>query len=184
MIEYVSHVRTDVDSQLQLAYMAATLLAFWFVCLRRGRIGKRANLVRDHDTGVDGSTALVASVNPPKDKALRINMRLDRYLDGPGTGAILHLLVILGTALAGLVGWRIPAEIERIYGDGAGFGLIFPNVEMPGTGRLAQVVGVVCFALIALRLLRLIIPMMAFVLLGGLLVLAADYVLDAGWIIP
>lgn len=180
MLDYIAHVRGDVDSQLQLGYMAATLLAFWVICLRRARPGKRPNLVRN----LDVETGLPAPVNPPKDKALQMNMRLDRYLEGPGTGAVLHLLVILGTALAGLIGWRIPAEIERIYGDGAGFGLIFPNVEMPGTGRLAQVVGVVCFALIALRLLRLIIPMMAFVVLGGLAVLAADYVLDAGWIIP
>ena len=97
----------------------------------------------------------------------------------PGPGAILRLLVFAGTAVAALIGWRIPAEIERLYGDGAGFGLIFPNVTMPPLGRFAQVLGALTFALIALRLLRFLIPIMALALVLGLSILAIQYVV--GW---
>ena len=103
-------------------------------------------------------------------------------LERPDLGAILGFLIIGGTMLAMLVGWRIPAEVERIWGQGAGFGLIFPNVEMTMLGRLAQVVGVVCFGLIALRLLRLLV-MFAAVGVGGAGGIAAlDYVLQLGWL--
>ena len=90
----------------------------------------------------------------------------------------MHLLVFGGTATAALIGWRIPAEIERLYGDGAGFGLIFPNVTMPMLGRAAQVIGALTFALIALRLLRLIVPLMSILLILLGVVLAIEYVLD------
>lgn len=78
-------------------------------------------------------------------------------LDRPDLGAILNLLVIVGTGLAMLVGWRVPAEIERIYGGGASFGLLFPHVEMTTLGKGAQVIGTVCLGLVALRLLRLLV---------------------------
>ena len=65
-------------------------------------------------------------------------------LDRPDLGAILNLLVIVGTGLAMLVGWRVPAEIERIYGGGASFGLLFPHVEMTTLGRGAPVIGLGC----------------------------------------
>ncbi len=75
----------------------------------------------------------------------------------PDLGAMLSLLVIIGTALAALIGWRIPAEIERLYGAGASFGILFPSVEMTTIGRAAQVVGAICFGLVALRLLRVLV---------------------------
>lgn len=103
-------------------------------------------------------------------------------LERPDLGAVLGFLIIGGVMLAMLVGWRIPAEVERIWGQGAGFGLIFPNVEMTMPGRLAQVVGVICFGLVALRLLRILV-MFAAVGIGGAGGIAAfDYVLQLGWL--
>lgn len=97
-------------------------------------------------------------------------------LDRPDLGAILNLLVIVGTALAMLVGWRVPAEIERIYGGGASFGLLFPHVEMTTLGRAAQVIGTVCLGLIALRLLRILVYFAAVALIGIGCVAALDYI--------
>lgn len=99
-------------------------------------------------------------------------------LDRPDLGAILNLLVIVGTGLAMLVGWRVPAEIERIYGGGASFGLLFPHVEMTTLGKGAQVIGTVCLGLVAIRLLRILVyfAAAAMILLGC--VLAIDYVFD------
>jgi hypothetical protein len=99
-------------------------------------------------------------------------------LDRPDLGAILNLLVIAGTGLAMLVGWRVPAEIERIYGSGASFGLLFPQVEMTTLGKGAQVIGTVCLGLVALRLLRLLVYFAAAALIGLGGVLAIDYVFD------
>ena len=98
--------------------------------------------------------------------------------DRPDLGAILNLLVILGTGLAMLIGWRIPAEIERIYGSGASFGLLFPTVEMTTLGKAAQVVGATCLGLIALRLLRLLVVFAAAGMAGVTSVAAMNYVFD------
>lgn len=100
----------------------------------------------------------------------------------PDIGAVVGLLVIGGTLIAMLIGWRIPAEIERVWGGGARFGLIFPNVEMTTAGRLAQVVGAVCFGLIALRLLRILVLFAAAGLCGGAGLAGVDYVLQLGWL--
>lgn len=92
-----------------------------------------------------------------------------------------HALLILIFGLVGLiglafVGWRIPEEIERIYGAGGAFRLFNPDVTMPTLGRAAQVVGAVCFALMALRLLRPAVFLGLLALLGGLGVFAFAYV--------
>jgi len=166
MQEWVSFLSNDRDSQLQAGYIFAccvALLVIWIVPRKRMR-------------GADDPVAGVDETHHAKDRQL-----LPAFLgqlDGPGLGAMLHLLVILGTVTAGLIGWRIPAEIERIYGDGAGFGLIFPNVTMPTLGKAAQVIGAFTFALIALRLLRLIVPLMSLLLIALAGVLALEYVLD------
>ena len=99
-------------------------------------------------------------------------------IDRPDLGAVLNLLVIAGTALAMLVGWRIPAEIERIYGAGASFGLLFPSVEMTTLGKGAQVIGVIAMGLIALRLLRILVVFAAAGLAGLGGVAAVNYVFD------
>lgn len=164
--DFIAFVTQDRDTQLQAAYIASCLLLLMVVLFvpksRRGR-----------------DEVPVAGLNPAADKADRkLLPRVMRNLDGPGLGAILHLLVILGTATAALIGWRIPAEIERIYGDGAGFGLIFPNVTMPTIGKAAQVIGAATFALCALRLLRIIVPLIALVSIALVAVLAFEYVFD------
>lgn len=99
-------------------------------------------------------------------------------LDRPDLGAILNLLVVVGTGLAMLVGWRVPAEIERIYGGGASFGLLFPHVEMTTLGKGAQVIGAVCLGLVALRLLRILVYFAAAAMIALGSVLAIDYVFD------
>lgn len=99
-------------------------------------------------------------------------------IDRPDLGALLNLLVIVGTGLAMLVGWRVPAEIERIYGGGASFGLLFPHVEMTTLGRAAQVIGSVCLGLIALRLLRILVYFAAAALAGLGCLAAVEYVFD------
>jgi hypothetical protein len=99
-------------------------------------------------------------------------------LDRPDLGALLNLLIIIGTGLAMLVGWRVPAEIERIYGGGASFGLLFPQVEMTTLGKGAQVIGTVCLGLVALRLLRLLVYFAAAALIGLGCLAAINYVFD------
>lgn len=96
----------------------------------------------------------------------------------PGFGTLLHLLILISIALAGLIGWRIPAEIERIYGDGASFNLIFPNVTLSSLGKAAQVIGGITFALLALRILRYLVPLIGIALLIGLGLWAIEYVFD------
>ena len=108
---------------------------------------------------------------------------LPDLLDRPDLGALVNVLVIGGAGLAIIVGWRIPAEIERLYGGGAGFGLLFPDVEMTTLGRAAQVIGMVSFGMIALRLLRLLVMFAAAALLGTGGLAALDYVFQLGWLL-
>lgn len=101
----------------------------------------------------------------------------------PDLGALVNILVIGGAALAIVVGWRIPAEIERIYGGGARFGILFPDVEMTTLGRAAQIVGMVSFGMIALRLLRILVMFAAAAMLGVGGFAALDYVFQLGWLL-
>lgn len=101
----------------------------------------------------------------------------------PDLGALVNILVIGGAALAIVVGWRIPAEIERIYGGGARFGILFPDVEMTTLGRAAQIVGMVSFGMIALRLLRILVLFAAAAMLGVGGFAALDYVFQLGWLL-
>ena len=99
-------------------------------------------------------------------------------MERPDLGAILNLLVILGTAFAAFVGWQFPEQIEFFYGKGGSIGLWAPNVEMTPLGRAAQVVGAVCLGLVALRLLKLLVWFTAAGALGAGGVAAIDYVFD------
>lgn len=101
----------------------------------------------------------------------------------PDLGALVNILVIGGAALAIVVGWRIPAEIERIYGGGARFGILFPDVEMTTLGRAAQVVGMISFGMIALRLLRILVMFAAVAMLGVGGFAAVDYVFQLDWLL-
>ena len=101
----------------------------------------------------------------------------------PDLGALVNILVIGGAALAIVAGWRIPTEIERIYGGGARFGILFPDVEMTTLGRAAQIVGMVSFGMIALRLLRILVMFAAAAMLGVGGFAALDYVFQLGWLL-
>lgn len=141
---------------LALLVLVYTVPIFDLRSLRRMASRRMAKAGSDADKGRDGPVA--------------------DLLDRPDLGAILNLLVIVGTGLAMLVGWRVPAEIERIYGGGASFGLLFPHVEMTTVGKGAQVIGAVCLGLVALRLLRLLVYFAAAALVGLGCVAAVDYV--------
>ena len=165
MSEFIASLGTDLDVQLQSGYIACclilVLIVFAWPAWRRSKRHKHGAAM-----GEGGEEAVQAN---PKSKVLTV-------LEGPGSGAILHMLILAATAICALIGWRIPAEIERIYGEGAGFGLIFPNVTMPTIGKLAQVIGAVTLGLVCLRLLRLIVPLISVVLLALLTLLAIEYV--------
>ena len=173
LTEILEFLSGDFDSRLQAGYIAACLLAVALVLSpmpgRRRRQRRRAAREAALSSGQEHSTL--------RNRAAAISERGRAWMEGPGPGAILHLLVFVGTATAALIGWRIPAEIERLYGDGAGFGLIFPNVTMPTIGRLAQVVGALAFALVALRFLRFLIPLIALASIAIVAILAGQYIM-------
>lgn len=134
----------------------------WFDLRSLKRMAVRRALKSSHDDDKDTANSGVVA---------------DMF-DRPDLGAILNLLVIAGTGLAILVGWRVPAEIERIYGSGASFGILFPSVEMDTLGRGAQVVGAVCLGLIALRLLRILVVFAAAGVAGLSGVAGLNYVFE------
>lgn len=103
--------------------------------------------------------------------------RMMKWYESRGFGTFFHIFVLGGTLLLALIGWRIPAEIERIYGAGAKFGLIFPQVEMSTIGRAAQVLGAFGLGFSAMRLMRYIVPIFAFLLVAVLVLSAIAYVL-------
>jgi len=168
MSEILSQIATEFDAQLQLAFIvfcAFLLLTVFYLPARRRRLQKKRSTLRRKSVEFEPD---------PMDE--KLGARMMKAMHGPGSGAMLHLLVILGTATCALIGWRIPAEIERIYGDGAGFGLIFPNVTMPTIGKLAQVIGAATFGACSLRMLQLLVPLMFVLVLVLLALLAVQYV--------
>ena len=177
--DIITFVSGDFDSRLQSGYIAGCLLAI-VVCLRPWVFMRRKSKAR---ASAKTDLRIARSTHGFRERAIEAGERGRAWMEGPGPGAVLHLLVFGGTATAALIGWRIPAEIERLYGDGAGFGLIFPNVEMPTIGRLAQVIGAFSFAFVALRFLRLLIPFFAFGAAILLVILAAQYITGVRFLI-
>ena len=98
------------------------------------------------------------------------------WFETRGFGTFFHLLVLGGVLLMALIGWRIPSEIERLYGNGASFGLIFPKVEIGVLGRAAQVIGAFGLGYIALRSMRFIVPIFTIVVLAVLIMMSVGYV--------
>ncbi len=148
-----------------MAFCAFLLLVVFYLPAHRRRQQRKMSTLRRKSVDFE-----------PDPEEAKLPARFIQAMRGPGSGAILHMLVFLGCATCALIGWRIPAEIERIYGDGAGFGLIFPNVDMPTVGRLAQVFGAATFAACSLRMLQLLVPVMFVVVLVVLGLAAFQYV--------
>ncbi len=98
------------------------------------------------------------------------------WFETNGFGTFFHILVLGGTLLLALIGWRIPAEIERIYGSGASFGLIFPKVEIGMLGRAAQVIGAFGLGFVALRAMRFFVPIITIIVLAILIAMSLGYV--------
>ncbi len=73
--------------------------------------------------------------------------RPDRALIIIGFGAI-------ALVVAAYIGWRLPAEIQRVM-EGGSVQIFAPDIATGPLARGAQVVGAMCFLLIALRLMRL-----------------------------
>lgn len=168
MSEILNQIISEFDAQLQLAYIVFCLfllIIVFYLPARRRRLQKKMSTLRRKSIEFE-----------PDPEDAKMSARMIKAMHGPGSGAILHLMVILGAATCALIGWRIPAEIERIYGDGAGFGLIFPNVTMPTIGKLAQVVGAATFGACSLRMLRLLVPLMTVLVIVGLALAAVQYV--------
>lgn len=177
--DLVLFVSGDLDSRMQAAYIACCCLAL-VLCLRPwALVRSRA----DAHAKPGNEIRIARSTHGFRHRAQEMGEKGRAWMEGPGPGAVLHMLVFAGTATAALIGWRIPAEIERLYGDGAGFGLIFPNVTMPTIGRLAQVIGALAFAVVALRFLRLLIPVFAVLAAITLLILAIQYVAGVRFLI-
>ncbi len=76
------------------------------------------------------------------------------FFDRPDRGLIIIVVGIVALAAAAYLGWRLPADIQRVM-SGAGTALFASDIASGPLARGAQVVGAVCFALLALRLMRL-----------------------------
>ena len=76
------------------------------------------------------------------------------FFERPDRGLIILVFGMLALLLAGYVGWRIPADIQRFMADGD-VRLVASDVAGGPLARAAQVIGATCFTLIALRLMRL-----------------------------
>ena len=172
--EILDFVAGDFDSRLQAGYIAACLIAMAIALVPARRMSPMKAKKRKSD---NFGLAEVSGHSHLRRRATEATAKGRAWMEGPGPGAVIHMLVFVGTATAALIGWRIPAEIERLYGDGAGFGLIFPNVTMPMIGRLAQVIGALTFAIVALRCLKILVPVIAVLSGIALIVVATQYVL-------
>ncbi|MGF1502300.1 MAG: hypothetical protein ACFBSD_10835, partial [Paracoccaceae bacterium] len=138
----------------------------------------------DGSAAGSGSDVTVHREPPPpgpvRDRRPEVEVESRDLVERTDLGTVLNLVVIVGTGLAALIGWRVPEEIERVYGAGAEFGLLFPSVEMTPLGRGAQVVGALCLGLVAYRLLRLLVVFAGISLIVAIVLLAIDYVFALG----
>ncbi len=169
MTEILNQIMTQFDLQLQVAFIAICafmLLFVFYLPLRQFQRQRKMSTLRRKSIEFE-------PVPPGQHLTSRF---LSAMQSRPGASAILVLLVLLGTAICALIGWRIPQEIERIFGDGGTFSLIFSDSEVPALGRLAQVIGAATFGACALRTLRFLVPVMILALVTLLVVLSVQYV--------
>ena len=102
--------------------------------------------------------------------------RVDIF-DRPDLAALFTLLTVVALSLAAYIGWRIPAEIERLFGARILQPGLIPGVEMSQMGRVAQVAGAIALGLIALRALR------PFIVLAGAAAVAFIGLLAVGYVV-
>ncbi len=92
-----------------------------------------------------------------------------------GLGTLFHILVLLGAMGLAWIGWRLPAEIESFAsGERGMLSDPFPLTQL-FIARVAQIFGAICYALIALRSMRYVVPIMAILIALFLGLLAYQY---------
>ncbi len=92
-----------------------------------------------------------------------------------GLGTLFHILVLMGALGLAWIGWRLPAEIESFAsGNRAMLSEAFPLTDV-FIARFAQVFGAICYALIALRSMRYVVPIMAILIALTLGLFAYQY---------
>ena len=114
------------------------------------------------------TAAIVYSFRRLDNRALAAGPGLEDYdvpegfFDRPDRALLMMVFGLLGILLFSYLGWRLPQEIQRIAEGQSSFRLFSPVVTLGPLGKAAQVVGGVCMALIALRMIRFAM-MLAFV---------------------
>jgi len=76
------------------------------------------------------------------------------FFERPDRGLIILAFGTLALVMAGYIGWRLPADIQRFMLDGS-IRLVASDIASGPLARAAQVIGATCFILVALRLMRL-----------------------------
>jgi hypothetical protein len=99
------------------------------------------------------------------------------FFERPDRGLLILFFGALGLIVAAYVGWRVPAEIQQFMGRGEA---VASDIASGPLARAAQVVGAICFLLIALRLLRLSLILTFALSVMALAVAAYAYVFNAG----
>lgn len=168
-------------NQMHVAFMVACTLLVMLVYF----------LTRSGDGDITREAARNAKAARERGPAQRL--RIDSTFGSPADrtpwfflsadlSSLAHIVALVSMALLVVTGWRIPMEVMRMMGGEAEFGLLAPQVDLGPIGRAAQVVGAISFALCAMRLIRMLVPIVGILVMLGLCVAAFDYVLDAGLI--
>jgi len=97
------------------------------------------------------------------------------FFERPDRGLLILLIGIIALAASAYLGWRLPAEIQRILDGGAVLALGSDIASGP-LARAAQVVGACSFMLIALRMMRLSLIFTFAITMMALAVAAYTYV--------
>lgn len=100
------------------------------------------------------------------------------FFEYPDHALLILICGLIGLLVLAILGWRIPQEVERLYGAGGTFRWLVPDVAMTTLGRAAQVIGAVCFFLVGLRWMR---PAVFFGLLVSVFVLG---LMAFGYVFP
>ena len=97
------------------------------------------------------------------------------FFERPDRGLLILTFGMVALVAAAYLGWRLPAEIQRVMEGGELLAFASDTATGP-LARAAQVVGATCFLLVALRLMRLSLILTFAVTVMGLAVAAYTYV--------
>jgi hypothetical protein len=96
----------------------------------------------------------------------------------PATAGILNCFTLAIIIFTVYLGFRVPLEIENIFAGGAfSLSLEMPVIQTTSWTRGAQVIGIMCYSTVLIKLIKLIFPVIFLIIMCAGAAIAVKYII-------